>query len=789
MSDFATAKPYADFIDQFGQRGLFGIPVVPRGKAPAIKDWTRAANLSDVEKAERRRRYANHNIGLLAATTLSTGLHFGFVDVDDERLLTFVKTVLSPITSGKRGRKGETVFCQIEGGVKSAKLRLPGGKAPAVEIFATSGMTVVPPSIHPSGIPYSWIGKSLLEVDLAELPILTKEKAAVIGFVVRSDPAAAILDGGPSVRAHDLMLSLTSSGIANCTDDMDWLAGCLNALFHPDYAGNTRDETLRMLQSAKAKGLGPVRGAARGYDPGAEGPIPLGFTKDGSFGFRDQVRNIIILASPNQLLSHQYLLGLSDSEFWASRFPSDKGLFSAYAAGEALLVACRQKGPFNPQRIRGRGIWREGERIVVNLGQPVSQPSQYHYLCFEPIAFDLNESVFDSGRLLKFVQSFRWRNPQDAMLLFGWLAIAPVCGVLNWRPHCFIYGPPRCGKTTIHTVAARLLSPLVVSTDGGSSEAGIRQTLGPDSLPIIIDEFESDQDGHIRSILRLARSASSAENPVLRGTPEGKAMQFSLRTTFFFCAVNPGRMSPADQSRILLLEMLAHGDDPQLARQVLEDEVFFRECGPALCAHMVALASLLGKTIDKIEPALPSADRRHRQNISTLLAGAFVALNGRIPSDQEAIAWAGEHASAVESHAEDIQRDNSVECLEHLLAHVVADFPLGHWIAIALLNLTTDDNRYYDAERITRTFDIVVRPSGTHEGVLIRNGSPNIEEIFRNTIWEGRGWERALRALDGAFTVKNPVYFSGTGTKGRCIGIPRHFIPDPIETIADGEEY
>ena len=41
------------------------------------------------------------------------------------------------------------------------------------------------------------------------------------------------------------------------------------------------------------------------------------------------------------------------------------------------------------------------------------------------------------------------------------LAIAPICGVLNWRRHFFVYGPARSGKTTIHTLAATLLLPLV----------------------------------------------------------------------------------------------------------------------------------------------------------------------------------------------------------------------------------------------------------------------------------------------------------------------------------------
>jgi hypothetical protein len=165
-------------------------------------------------------------------------------------------------------------------------------------------------------------------------------------------------------------------------------------------------------------------------------------------------------------------------------------------------------------------------------------------ISFEPLPLK-SVKMFDTPRLQNMFQRFVWRNPQDVMLLLGWLAVAPVCGVLPWRPHSFIYGPPNCGKSTIHATASNLLRPLGLSADGQSSEAGIRQMIKADSRPFIIDEFESDQGrSHIAGVIRLARSASSAESPVLRGTPEGKAMQFALRTTFFFAAVNPSGCRP-----------------------------------------------------------------------------------------------------------------------------------------------------------------------------------------------------------------------------------------------------
>src|SRR5262249_10893773 len=159
---------------------------------------------------------------------------------------------------------------------------------------------------------------------------------------------------------------------------------------------------------------------------------------------------------------------------------------------------------------------------------------------------------------------------------------------LAWRPHLFLYGPARSGKTTLHSLASALLAPLAIAADGQSSEAGIRQTLGPDSLPVLLDEFESDQRASsLAQIIRLARSASSAGSRVLAGPPEGKGMTFSLRTSFLFAAINPRGMAPADRSRIIMLELLMHGNDRDQARRIREEVAHFRGLGSAWSSLMI----------------------------------------------------------------------------------------------------------------------------------------------------------------------------------------------------------
>ena len=523
-------------------------------------------------------------------------------------------------------------------------------------------------------------------------------------------------------------------------------------------------------------GNGPRR-----YDPGDEGPIPLGYTRDGNFALRDPVRNIIIPASAQQLLSGQWLQGVAPSSFWKRQFATDKS-FSPTAAGEAIIAACKEVGPFNPTRIRGRGIWVEDSEVVINLGGPLREGLQNQYLCFEPIPLPADPS-FDTARLSQLLDRFRFRDPKNATLLLGWLAIAPICGVLAWRPHCFVYGPPKAGKSTLHGLATALLTPLALSTTGDSSEAGIRQAVGPDSLPVIIDEFESDQRrGRQQAIVMLARSASSGVTPVLRGTPEGKAMQFSLRTTFFFSGINPAGLSPADASRILLLELVMHENDQEAARHITAELAHFADAGPKWCGYMASKALLIAPAREAFEVEMPGLDARLRTNIATLLGAAFVALHGRVPEPKEVKLEVADFALTTAEHAEEVDRDDAGEALHHLFAHVISGSSLGQWLAREHRDLIADgvDEKRLSA-RILASLDIMMRVRNDDPGFFLLRGAPGVERIFKDTKWAGDAWAHAIRKLDGAFSPKHPIYFSNIRRKARAIGLTFEILPDPTE--------
>src|SRR5262245_42671083 len=95
------------------------------------------------------------------------------------------------------------------------------------------------------------------------------------------------------------------------------------------WPGYNAQDTQRAWDSFKPKEIGVATlfkladeaapGSQHCYCPGDNGPIPLGFTKDERFAFRDRVRNLIVIASSGQLLTLQSLLGLMPFKFWAER--------------------------------------------------------------------------------------------------------------------------------------------------------------------------------------------------------------------------------------------------------------------------------------------------------------------------------------------------------------------------------------------------------------------------------------------------------------------------------------
>lgn len=149
-----------------------GVPVGPAtDKAIKILEWPKLSGEDFLsEKYVSYWRQAT-GIGLVCGKT--SGVICLDLDLDIEKdaaLIAEITAKLPPILSGKQGnpKRPPARFFRYSG-EENKKLT-----ALSVEILSTGNQTIIPPSKHPSGCSYVWVGQPLYTLDVDDLPYLPR---------------------------------------------------------------------------------------------------------------------------------------------------------------------------------------------------------------------------------------------------------------------------------------------------------------------------------------------------------------------------------------------------------------------------------------------------------------------------------------------------------------------------------------------------------------------------------------------------------------------------------------
>lgn len=270
-----------------------------------------------------------------------------------------------------------------------------------------------------------------------------------------------------------------------------------------------------------------------------------------------------------------------DRQYWAD-LQGSPGKPDWKMAGLQIMDGCRKVGVYDPKRIRGRGVWVDKaddgvERTVLNTGGQllVSRPgedaknipfvrfkSKWIYEKKRDLIFEaddyLTPSSDDDGRMIReMCQMIRWESPIYADLLAGWLATAIVCGGLKWRTHCWVTGNQGSGKTqVVNRIVSTVLGDLAIYPLGATTEAGIRQQLRSDAVPVVFDESENSNYAEQRrqAVLGLMRQASSeGRGTIMKGGANHSGQEFAVRSSFLLSSIGVGLKEAADLTRTAVL--------------------------------------------------------------------------------------------------------------------------------------------------------------------------------------------------------------------------------------------
>lgn len=504
-----------------------------------------------------------------------------------------------------------------------------------------------------------------------------------------------------------------------------------------------------------------------------------------------------VLSFSSSSLSLTSLMELAPISYWEMNFKGKKGV-DLPAAQNYLINISNQKGPFSPS-IRGRGAWLDKNRVVIHNGpyllvdgkkEELHQFKSKHIYENSPnLGFQLSKPLAanEASVLIKLVRLLDWERSINALLLIGWCAVAPICGALNWRPHIWLTGPAGSGKSWVFlNIVRRLLGDTCLAVQGDSTEAGLRQTLGHDAIPVVFDEAEQYEDergsGRIQNVLSLMRTASADDGGVLvKGSANGNARSFKIRSCFAYASVIVQVKNQADRSRVTILSL---NGGPQTEERKENFKKIVEIHNKSITDDFVLgfRSRIVGMmpTILKNIPVFTAAAtevlgvQRAGDQLGVLLAGAYAVWSDGVITYENALEIVKKHNWDEEKGTDTLMDEMSllntiIETVEIVDKNgVKITRSIGELIKIAA-GYGTDDlfSRSYASESLNR---FGIRIDDDDRYFIVANSHSWIKKILQRTAF-ANNHHKILQRIKGAMPSDKPVRF-GAGGQHRAVFVP-----------------
>jgi hypothetical protein len=477
-----------------------------------------------------------------------------------------------------------------------------------------------------------------------------------------------------------------------------------------------------------------------------------------------------------------------------------KGNFEAEEARKDLFRACAHAGPYDPMKtVRGRGAWRDRHGgLVLHLGthlivdQALMRAGVVHDGRAYPVGPALPPPAHDAfgpgedlpgKEILSHLMTWNWqRGEVDARLELGWMACAMVAGALDWRPYVFATGDAGAGKSTLVKYVMHVLGGEdAVLKPEDATEAGVAQTLGVDSVPVLLDEAENEADDkRAEKLIRLARRAASG-NQRLRGGADGKSTLSVIRSCFHFAAINAPTMGDQDLSRMALLAMRpipktrrrvkpwSLGEIEALGRAMHRQVIdWFAPRSDGVAGFDHVLAAFREGLIENA-----AHDERGADTFGYLLAGYWCAVEIRDPDPEEILELVTPLHRDTLAELENI-KPGWKKILDFMLDARPKALERSTWKSVRAILLALRDGSAVDADGYATTEETArPRPEKVNQelakvglklkwkrGVarsfenavlFVPNSNPSLAELFEKTRWsvsdpsDAGNWQYALR--------------------------------------------
>lgn len=509
----------------------------------------------------------------------------------------------------------------------------------------------------------------------------------------------------------------------------------------------------------------------------------------------------VTTATPDQHTKMK-LIGMAPLEYWYQSTHGGGGKIQWDEEADRLIRACENVGRYRVDTVRGRGAWLDNGRTILHLGNMLlvdgvphglDLPNSRHVYekregIHEAVAAPLKAS--EAIELYNLINGLKWEDGDiSAKLMAGFVVCALVCGALDWRPSIWVTGGSGAGKTTLEMEIVRpVLGGLVCPLASHSTEAGVRQGLDGDALPVVFDEAEAESthDRHrMQGVLDLVRQSSrEGSAPIVKGTQsQTGAKSYTLRSCFMFSSINISMNKLADESRITVLglkttprsDTVAMADYAALRLRITE--TLTPEFRAGLLARIVGLMPVIKANALTFARAAAEelGSNRAGDQVGTLLAGYYALTSSRELSLDEARAIVAKE-TLDSANSADAERDEQrlVNFLfQQIITVKVGGSPYDRTIGRLVKAAAGGDENVNEKVAAEVLLDYGIKFDAQAGGVWIANKHAALAEILKETPWSAN-WNRALKRLDGALPSEKPVYFGAgyPGSPPRAVFVP-----------------
>lgn len=527
----------------------------------------------------------------------------------------------------------------------------------------------------------------------------------------------------------------------------------------------------------------------------------LGFDGDAYYYRPHNTGQVVRLTRASHISTN--LVSLANLPYWEELCPGQRSPVDWTKAAATLFAIGAERGFYNPDRIRGRGAWWDDKRTILHLGDqlvvdgkrhPVLRPfdSKYLYQRMSELKGPNNAKPLtdaEAHTICELAERFHWEVPASGLLLAGWVTLAPICGALPWRPHAWLTAAAGSGKSAIlDRYVAVLLGDMGLIVAGNTTEAGIRQTLRCDALPIVFDEAETNEKAdqvRMQNILALARVASSESHAtLLKGSPGGDVTRFNIRSMFLMSSIATALKQGADRSRFAQLTLRSPNEIPKEERlkhwEKLDRDLeryITHETAQRLIARTISLVPTIRQSIRVFSRVAAEHfdSQRLGDQYGTLLAGAWSLMSSEVPTQEQAKALIDQNKW--ESYSQATEVPDEQRCIQRILQHQVrvetdekaVTRTLGELVEI-VCHLSTDmDVSSRQAQESLGRHGLRVEREKDGDQLLVSNTAEALAAILRDTPWS-HSWATVLSRLPGA-SKAGATRFRGVGAISRAIAL------------------